>query len=78
MSADPYFLLKILSFFLQGGFAVGIFGGMMFAPSVHATKTHRTTVWVFRMIGAGLLAAFSECMHVFCHKEVELIGTSFQ
>lgn len=41
-----------------GGFCVGILGGMVFAPSIHSTKTHMFINWLCRLIGMGLLIAF--------------------
>ena len=41
-----------------GGFAIGILGGLVFGPSIHATRRHRIVVWVIRLISAALLVAF--------------------
>ncbi|PWN24379.1 rhomboid-domain-containing protein [Jaminaea rosea] len=41
-----------------GGLAVGLLGGMVFAPSIHQTRTHRNVVWGLRVLGVVALAAF--------------------
>jgi len=41
-----------------GGFCVGILSGMVFAPSIHATRSHMVVIWVYRAIGGGLLIAY--------------------
>lgn len=41
-----------------GGLAVGILGGLIFAPAIHTTRTHRITVWVLRVVALGLLVGF--------------------
>lgn len=41
-----------------GGFAVGILGGLLFCPSIHATRRHQIVTWVLRIIAAGLFVGF--------------------
>ena len=41
-----------------GGFCLGVLGGMMFAPSIHATRTHFLVCWAMRVLGFGLMVAF--------------------
>lgn len=41
-----------------GGFCIGILGGLFFAPSIHATRSHMIGTWVLRLIGLGLLVAY--------------------
>lgn len=41
-----------------GGFCIGILGGLFFAPSIHATRTHFVITWILRLIGIGLLIAY--------------------
>jgi len=41
-----------------GGFCVGVLGGMIFAPSIHATRTHMAVNWVLRAVGGVLLVAY--------------------
>lgn len=41
-----------------GGFCVGLLGGLVFAPSIHPTKTHRIVTWVLRVVALGLAVGF--------------------
>ncbi|CAO1634750.1 unnamed protein product [Sympodiomycopsis kandeliae] len=41
-----------------GGLAIGILGGLLFAPSIHTTKQHRIVTWVLRLAALGLLIGF--------------------
>lgn len=41
-----------------GGFCIGILGGMIFAPSIHATRKHMLVVWILRVVGLGLAVAY--------------------
>ncbi|WFD30108.1 protein S-acyltransferase [Malassezia sp. CBS 17886] len=41
-----------------GGFCIGILGGLIFSPSIHATRTHMLVTWALRVVGLGLLVAF--------------------
>jgi len=41
-----------------GGFAIGILGGLIFAPAIHPTKKHKIVVWVLRIIACGLTIGF--------------------
>ncbi|KAJ9478272.1 RHOMBOID-like protein [Pseudozyma hubeiensis] len=41
-----------------GGFCVGLLGGLIFAPSIHASKQHRVVTWVLRVVAFGLLVGF--------------------
>lgn len=41
-----------------GGLAVGILGGLLFAPAIHTTRTHRITVWVLRVAALAALVGF--------------------
>ena len=41
-----------------GGFCVGILGGMVFAPSIHATRNHMIGIWILQIAGISLLVAY--------------------
>lgn len=41
-----------------GGFCVGLLGGLVFAPSIHATRRHRVVTWVLRIVALGLAVGF--------------------
>ncbi|EST07605.1 Peptidase S54, rhomboid domain protein [Kalmanozyma brasiliensis GHG001] len=41
-----------------GGFCVGLLGGLVFAPAIHATKRHRVITWVLRIVALGLAVGF--------------------
>ncbi|SPO24820.1 uncharacterized protein UTRI_01811_B [Ustilago trichophora] len=41
-----------------GGFCVGLLGGLIFAPSIHASKRHRVVTWILRIVALGLAIGF--------------------
>ena len=41
-----------------GGFCIGILGGLVFAPSIHPSRSHMIINWVCRLVGIILLIAF--------------------
>lgn len=41
-----------------GGFATGIFAGMVVCSSIHPSRSHRAAIWICRLVGLGLLAGF--------------------
>ncbi|CAO1615195.1 unnamed protein product [Jaminaea pallidilutea] len=41
-----------------GGLAVGLLGGMIVCPSIHATSRHRFVIWVLRLLAAVALAGY--------------------
>ena len=41
-----------------GGFCIGILGGLVFAPSIHPSRSHMIINWVCRLVGVILLIAF--------------------